>query len=311
MKVGTGNGLHCHHAPHDVSSIVIPKRLLPTNVTQNIQTLQYFKVSLGSIVTMAREEFRCNISRRQVSNIAQFAKMATCLQDATNTKNLGEDIPSINLSDPDALIQYFKKSNIPHLILSHHKDLQQYELQGEALKKKNAKSKTIRNPYQQKGKPDQIANERTALVEKSDQAAQNGYITMECSDTGTNNEAFNLPEDQIDSMLEYSNDSRSSLLLPNEQSVMLSFMWSSPHCRRIFQAYPEVIYVDCTHGTNSICTELQSIYTSALIVAAGDTYQPCTIPNTVTPSVWCSYALSIRYLNACVRQMHCCAFLQQ
>ena len=65
-----------------------------------------------------------------------------------------------------------------------------------------------------------------------------GYVTMEHN--GGNPTI--LVDNDLDKMIEYGNDSRSSLQVPNDQTIMLSFMWCAPHCRRMFQAYPEVIY---------------------------------------------------------------------
>jgi hypothetical protein len=111
MKIGNGNGIHTNHAPHDKSSITMPKRLLPNNVTKNIQALGFFKVSMGSIVTMS-QHFHCNITRRQVSNLTNFARMATNVHELDKMP-----LPADQLSDPDQMIQYFKKSKIPHIVL--------------------------------------------------------------------------------------------------------------------------------------------------------------------------------------------------
>lgn len=93
----------------------------------------------------------------------------------------------------------------------------------------------------------------TSTTERIDDNSPNGYISMECDGVSSNirTDVDFLPDrDSMTDMINYSNESRSSLLLPDEQSVMLSIMWSVPHCRRLFQAFPEVLYVDGTHATN-------------------------------------------------------------
>lgn len=244
MKIGTGNSKHTNHAPHDTSSIILPKRLLPTDVTKNIEALGFYKVSMGSIVTIS-QQYNCNISRRQVSNLTNFAKMATRIHEV-------DDVPKDNLSDPDQMICYFKRSKIPHIILSHHMDVRQYEFQGEAPQRKKKVSKNVSKTITQEVQLKASKND-LELTEKSCNDSANGYIAMECDGVSSavcTDVEFIPDRDDMKDMIEYSNGSRSSLLLPNEQSVMLSFMWSVPHCRRLFQAFPEVLYVDGTHATN-------------------------------------------------------------
>jgi hypothetical protein len=249
MKVGNGNGMHTNHAPHDTTSITLPKRLLPSNVTQNIQALGFYKVSMGSIVTMS-QHFNCNISRRQVSNLTNFARMATQIHDV-------DQIPIEKMSDPDQMIKYFKESKIPHIVLSHHVDSHQYELPGDTKQKRKKNKEVVSEtgiPTQTEVPCQDVTSSSASTKSTTDHDNDaNGFIAMECDGVGSNvqTDIEFMPDcDAMNDMIKYSNESRSSLLLPDNQTVMLSFMWSVPHCRRLFQAFPEVLYIDGTHATN-------------------------------------------------------------
>jgi MULE transposase domain len=238
MTIGTGSGLHEYHAPHDVDSITLPQRLFPSEVAKNIQQLGFFNASNQTIIAMSRQQYNCNITRRQVSNLAAFGRMATSLQ-------MVGDIPNgQNMSDPDQMIKYFESMKIPHIVLSHHKDIRHFEFQGESLRNRNKNNK---------GPVSEIEKENTINSVTDDAVNENGYVTMEhngVNPTLLTNSESELDTSHINNMIEYGNDSRMALRVPNDQTVLLSFLWCVPHCRRLFQAYPEVLYIDGTHGTN-------------------------------------------------------------
>lgn len=217
MMINTGIGLHSNHAPHDCSAVIFPKRLVPADVLANLHKYSFCKVSMGSIVLLSRES-DCYVTDRQMRNMAGFAKLANAIHEVDN-------VPKGKLSGPDQMIAFFHDSKIPHIVLSHHKDTCPNELKTTSTVGSNMKDETT------------------------------GFIAMECdgvteSSLPSSDQEF-LPDSEMKSMIEYSNESRSSLRVPHDQSIMLSFMWSAQHCRRLFQAFPEVLYIDGTHGTNS------------------------------------------------------------
>ena len=220
MTIGTGSGMHQNHAPHDVSSVTLPKRIWPAGVTKDVQKLGYYSASARSIATMSRNEFNCTITRRQVNNMAGFIRIAANLQEC------GLFPDTDNVSDPDKMIAYFQKKEIPHIILSHHKDANLFEFQGQSMNSRKKNSKIVSQDKE---------NTNNGPMNET---ITDGYVTMEHN--GANPTI--LVDNDLDKMIEYGNDSRSSLQVPNDQTIMLSFMWCAPHCRRMFQAYPEVIY---------------------------------------------------------------------
>jgi hypothetical protein len=134
-------------------------------------------------------------------------------------------------------------------------DLRQYELPGDTTQKKSKKETAVGNSGNAI-QTETLCNNEAVLSNSKEHInddAANGYISVEC-DAASSNERANiefLPDrNEMNDMMKYSNESRSSLLIPDEQAVMLSFMWSAPHCRRLFQAFPEVLYIDGTHATN-------------------------------------------------------------
>jgi hypothetical protein len=49
----------------------------------------------------------------------------------------------------------------------------------------------------------------------------------------------------------YGREVRQATNVKKTQDVTLAIVWSLPHCRQLFAAYPEVLFIDGTHGTNS------------------------------------------------------------
>ena len=82
MTIGNGKGTHLHHASHAIDSVALPQRLIPDDLVHTIKELAYFKASKQSIINMAINQYSCTLSRRQVTNIAGFAAIATSMHEA-------------------------------------------------------------------------------------------------------------------------------------------------------------------------------------------------------------------------------------
>lgn len=237
VTIGNGCGMHQHHAPHDVNAITLPKRLIPTDVTNNIHQLGCFDASAQTIVSMSRHQYNCNITKRQVCNMAAFGRMQASLHEE------GE-IPG--LSGPDQMIAYFIKMEIPHIVLSHHKDITHFEFQGDSLRNK---TKKVIHQIDQNNKENRSnVDEEIATVTPN----ANGFVTMEHNGVNPTvlSDCISGMETHMNNMLQYGNDSRNSLNVPHDATILLSFVWCAKHCRRLFQAFPEVLYIDGTHATN-------------------------------------------------------------
>ena len=87
-------------------------------------------------MNMAMNQYDCTISRRQVTDIAGFAAIATSMHEARL-------ITGGKMSDPDEMINYFTKMDIPHIVLSHEKNIELFEFKGQTLK--CIKSETTRS----------------------------------------------------------------------------------------------------------------------------------------------------------------------
>ena len=127
MIVGNGIGKHSNHAPHVMDSVKLPKRLIPVDVIKSCIDLAYCKTSTRSIVEMAKLKFGCSITKRQAAYIVNFEIMAKSINEA------GESIGG-SMSDPDLMIKYFTDNDIPHIVLSHEKNIDLFEFKGQTLK---------------------------------------------------------------------------------------------------------------------------------------------------------------------------------
>ena len=263
MTIGSGNGKHKHHAPHNAANVLTPKRIIPADLTIDIQQLGYFNAPLQTIVTMANERHDCPLSCRQVGEMVKFSRMATSMHETGI-------IPDGKMSNPDAMVAYFTNKNIPHILLSHHKDIEHFEFKGQTLNGRKNKTKRLNdsindsNTENDSNKENVVnGNNNSDGTKNGDEGSDldsdgnkkdsaNGYIAMEHGG-GCDTAVLIGGDDDVEmqKMVEYGNDSRISLQAENNQSVMISFLWCTQYHRRLFQAFPEVLYVDGTHGTNN------------------------------------------------------------
>jgi MULE transposase domain len=54
-----------------------------------------------------------------------------------------------------------------------------------------------------------------------------------------------------DEVMKYGRESRAAINASDDQDVMIALVWVLPAGKRLFRAYPEVLFIDGTHKTNS------------------------------------------------------------
>jgi hypothetical protein len=242
MTIGNGESLHTYHAPLDVSFVTKRKRIVPDIVIEDMAKQGFFKIKVGSAVHMSQQQHECNLSRRQIQSYMNFGHLATSLQELKLFEKDGEKI-----SDPDRMLDYFERSKTPHMMLYHNIEETHNEMPRESLQIRNKKQKGELNTT----KVSEIENGVPVVVMETF-----GLDVTSFDEEGTevNKETHfqhtEMAED-ISNMLLDGNNHRAANDIPVTQSLMLSFIWCLPHCRRIFQAFPEVVFIDGTHATNN------------------------------------------------------------
>jgi MULE transposase domain len=88
-------------------------------------------------------------------------------------------------------------------------------------------------------------------LDKTDRIVVVGSLPTQSNDNGAlENLKFAGVMHYDANAIEYGRGVRLATRAKNKQDVMLAMVWSMPHCRRLFAAYPEVLYIDGTHCTN-------------------------------------------------------------
>ena len=145
------------------------------------------------------------------------------------------------MSDLDRVLDTIRKLGGSYCVLYHRKDASTSEL---GARRPN---KSKRDDGATTGEPMQ----ESLLVETF-------HSVSNRSTTGESNQAtepeFERLSPTIDSfhddMMKYCRDSRAAVNASDNQDVLIALVWVLPAGKRLFRAYPEVLFIDGTHKTN-------------------------------------------------------------
>jgi len=126
-----------------------------------------------------------------------------------------EEDKSAECSDSDRVFRYLQKKKASYIALFH------------------SKSEQNCNNLSERPLPDFL------WVEAVENPGNSLSIPMECKDC-------------MDfSLLQYARDSRAVTAATDDQDVLISVAWALPSAKRLFNAFPEVLFIDGTHKTNN------------------------------------------------------------
>ena len=168
------------------------------------------------------------------------------------------DSESSTWTAPEEMYAIFKKKKIVFGMLYHSKEAVDAELPGFDARQKKRKIASKEGKCRPEIENDENTPPNTGTANTLLQCTNTllecntGVCLFETFIPETSNTAVSAPKIiQDPSPVEYANDCRAASEASDDQDVVLSMIWSMPHCRQLFQAFPEVLFVDGTHKTNN------------------------------------------------------------
>jgi hypothetical protein len=173
------------------------------------------------------------LSRRQVAQTTQFAKLAMDVMGADNFETHHN-----NMSDLDRVKVHLKSIGASFVALYHRKGDCDAEL-GEKRKRKDSSS----------GATISGGNGDALIVDSMDSSGE--VTSTRVEDHGKS--------DCNQDLFKYAADTRNVVGASNDQDVLVALVWTTLEGKRFFQAFPEQVSVDGTHKTNDEGWELVTL----------------------------------------------------
>jgi hypothetical protein len=228
VNVNQGCSIHKYHPPLATEETTTKRSQIP----KSAETLQHH-CSISGIApgqTAALTELRHNIrlTRRQVAYCQKFTCAAEDLLQANELNSLAAEMSPI-----DRAIYAIKKRGGTYCALFHRKNACQAEF----------------------GKVSAAARaEAEATVITADRLQEEGYIYSETTLGKSSDEEPDLARLDCSTlnanMTEYALSSRQTVQASDDQDLLIALVWALPNTKRLFRAFPEVVYIDGTHKTN-------------------------------------------------------------
>ena len=194
-------------------------------------------VGAGKTAAAVNTTFGLQLTRRQVAYHQGLAAIAMDLQDAMDLEQNGRG----SRSDLDILIDLLKTKGASYCALYHSKEGSTFELPNKPSKKQ---------PFP-----------KNKVVDKNKKDNNNKNLQIGCSTSLANDHTATdmIPAGKEclwteiggDDMMKYARESRRAVKATDNQDVLIALVWVLPEGKRLFQAFPEVMYIDGTHNTNN------------------------------------------------------------
>ena len=268
LRIGSGCCTHRGHVPVAKDHMVVRNRLGGAEMKQLGKELAVSNVNPGQTALFLLKTTGIHLTRRQVAYQNGLAKMAGNLKEAAEF-----DALKSNESDLDRLLGSFDKKGTTYSTLYHRKNGADKELPKLHVKKGNpALARTTPSTGNQTStnhgnlgdkdketccsSSDFVWSETSShsiapvqrLLDHADEADENVSPSPQLEVTkhivGTDEGVATVD------MLKYAAESRIAMQANDDQDVLLALVWITPSGLQLFRAYPEVMFIDSTHGTN-------------------------------------------------------------
>jgi MULE transposase domain len=226
--VNQGCGIHKYHPPLAKEETTTKR----SQITKSAETLQNHcsisGIAPGQTAALTALRHNIRLTRRQVAYCQKFTCAAEDLLQANELNSLAAEMSPI-----DRAIYAIRKRGGTYCALFHRKNASQAEF----------------------GKVSAAARaEADATVSIGDRLQDNGYIYSETTLGKSNDEEPDLSRldcSTLDAnMTEYALSSRQTVQASDDQDLLIALVWALPNTKRLFRAFPEVVYIDGTHKTN-------------------------------------------------------------
>jgi MULE transposase domain len=245
------------------------KRHLSAECVDTVKEYSFCKATLASAILASNVRHNVTLSRRQCASIMNLEHLKFAFNEV-----LDSDSPS--WTAPEQMYEMFKKKNILFGMLYHCKAAIESELPGyEARRRKRKKDARQTGTVDQNNienipvDPSNIENVPPSLTTvnrcednvDTPPAVSTVDGILSDKDDGVcifetffpeSTESISTPKIIEDSdPVEFANDCRMAYETQDDQDMVLALIWSMPHCRQLFHAFPEVLFIDGTHKTNN------------------------------------------------------------
>ena len=229
LRCGDGHGTHSNHTQMDAAEITTRSKFINESMMDYQKELAVANIGAGQTAAAVNTRFDIRLTRRQVAYHQGFAKLASSLSDATE---IGETCATS--SDLDIFIRTLKKKGASFCALYH----------------RNKEASKAELPKPKKAKP--VAE---CLLAREEQTGDMIFAEMGNNTVSTGVETVCEIVGELvgllgDDMMKYARESRISVNADESQDVLLAIVWVLPQGKRLFCAYPEVMFIDGTHKTN-------------------------------------------------------------
>lgn len=246
---GAGNDTHEGHPQMGSRELPTRKRTVPEGVHTMAKQLANNGVRPGTISGVVEDLYGIDLTRRQVAQTTEMAKLA---RDLIGTENL-EKYKDCT-SDADRVLMFLRDSNCRYVALYHR--------QGRHAGVSNA---TNKKKQKTEGKATSSAsNEGTissgglgGLVLRDEDIVSNVQqsLLIETQTGNGDSEMAVIGKDEADKptadAMIYAADARKAVAANDDQDVLVAIVWATGEGVRYFQAFPEQLSVDGTHKTTN------------------------------------------------------------
>jgi MULE transposase domain len=219
---GTGCAHHSHHPKVNDSDHAVPTRFI--NVGEKDILVSVGCANANDGVGRNVHFSRCGyaIPRSQVRYMSGFQRNPNNAGSGQRGRDSGE-------SSVDSLLKSLKQKGYDHCILYHHV-------------KKDASNLTEDDT----GVPAVVAGD--GIVCPREEVMVNETFGLDVPPRSVN--IVQIPECEADVMHEFGSKHRCSLLVNDNQDLMMGCAWTTPPEKRLFKMFSEVLHIDCTADTN-------------------------------------------------------------
>ena len=281
-----GNSLHCNHPMVHPSETVTKKRHVSLDCIDTIREFAFCKTTVGSALLASSFKHDARLSRRQCAHIMTTEGMKAAFQDV----ELGET-STVWTAPEEMYHLFKKKKiffgmlyHRKDIIESERPGWNARRLKKttdlESLNDENllptAQIAAVSTTTSSTGEVvpsdgiigselatiDAVAVVSTATASTGEAMPTDGIIDNASASKGVCIFETFLPKDDNDdptvpkvldddAPLDLANKCRQDFEARDDQDIVLSLVWATPEMRRLFRAYPEVLFIDGTHKTNN------------------------------------------------------------
>ncbi|KAG7341732.1 SWIM zinc finger domain protein [Nitzschia inconspicua] len=204
LVCGIGESQHEGHLPRYAIDMATRKRIVPAAATDFQKMSANHNIGPGKTAAMVEEEFGLHLTRRQVAQMQQMAKLADDLNDTDEL----EQYKHLD-SDTDRVLAYLKKKGATYCVLYHGVQGTSAEL----VPQTQQKTKT------EVGASDKADSGQLIWTERMDYIGNQGHVQCEV-----------LADEEVfaGDLFEYASQRRDAVSARDDQHVLISLVWAMP-----------------------------------------------------------------------------------